>query len=210
MTDGPNGPKIWTTFQGKPVWGTIADTDWSTARIELLDARGPGIDAFLSALRETLNCGMYEFRRFSVQPLRDFDWFYDGSVWSDVGPGKFARAFLAHPVVQAELGEVLSGADAALSNRFERMSPLALDGLLGQQLVDGGCCARFRGEHRAAKALAAGFCRDLFGERYEDAQVAHASFAWTPWFFDIAWDRTWVVIDKGTGAVSILCSTDED
>lgn len=210
MTDGPNGPHIWTTFEGQPVWGTIADTDWSTARIELLNASGRGIDDFLSALRETLNCGLFEFRRFSVHPVRNFDWFYDGHVWSDVGPGKFARAFLAHPVVQAELGEVLSGADAAQTNRFERTSPLALDGLLAQQLVDGGSQFRFRGEHRAAKALAAGFCRDLFGERYEDVQVAHASFAWTHWFCDIAWDRTWIVIDKGTCAVSVLCSTDDD
>ena len=61
-----------------------------------------------------------------------------------------------------------------------------------------------------AKELGAGFCRTLFGERYEDVQVAHADFAWSRWFFDIAWDRTWVISDKREQRVTVLCTSDTD
>ena len=34
--------------------------------------------------------------------------------------------------------------------------------------------------------------------------------AWSPWFYDVAWDTTWIGVDVGFGRVWLLCVTDTD
>lgn len=50
----------------------------------------------------------------------------------------------------------------------------------------------------------------IIGDRYEDFRVDACHDAWTPWFFDVAWDHTLVLTDSATAEVTVLCITDTD
>ena len=50
----------------------------------------------------------------------------------------------------------------------------------------------------------------LIGRRYEDIRVDESFAAWTPWFFEIAWDHTLVLTDYARAEVTVLCITDTD
>ncbi|MCA9317198.1 MAG: hypothetical protein KDB73_17045 [Planctomycetes bacterium] len=203
--------KYWDTWDGQPVWGMIPATAWEAATVEDVTDERDGVGEFLRAQRERLNVEMLEFGQFSVRPLDRFDWFHGGRLWSPVPPSRFAPVILSYPAVTERLAAVLDHPDLSLLVKFEEVSPLALDGLLAAQLVDGGAYSSPRDyPQKRAKELGAGFCRTLFGERYEDVQVAHADFAWSRWFFDIAWDRTWVISDKREQRVTVLCTSDTD
>jgi hypothetical protein len=40
------------------------------------------------------------------------------------------------------------------------------------------------------------FCEPLFGDRFIEVEVFRSFAAWSPWFYDVAWDQTWIIIDK--------------
>ena len=43
-----------------------------------------------------------------------------------------------------------------------------------------------------------------------DFKVYEAHQPWAPWFCDIAWDATWVLIYQRNAVVYLLCVTDTD
>ena len=44
----------------------------------------------------------------------------------------------------------------------------------------------------------------------EDFQVFVSDDRWTPWFCDVAWDRTWIMADRARHEVTVICLTDTD
>ena len=61
-----------------------------------------------------------------------------------------------------------------------------------------------------AKRLAQKFCEAAFGDRYLDVWVFRSYEAWSPWFWDAAWDKTWIIADAEMSRVWLLCVTDTD
>lgn len=99
--------------------------------------------------------------------------------------------------VPGELEEVAGGA-------------LTLDGILATKIVQGGAYRSFAGTAAEAKRLADEAVVALTGRRYEDFRLDQTFRAWTPWFYDIAWDHTLVLTDYGNAEVVALCVTDTD
>ena len=54
------------------------------------------------------------------------------------------------------------------------------------------------------------FVSDLFGKRFEDIQVFKHYSPWSEWFYDIAWDTTWIGVDQKELCVWVLFQTDTD
>lgn len=50
----------------------------------------------------------------------------------------------------------------------------------------------------------------LTGRRYEDFRLDTSYKAWTPWFGDVAWDRTFISTDVANAELTVLCITDAD
>lgn len=120
----------------------------------------------------------------------------------------FFRLVLALPFVAAVAPGLRVRESAALE--FERGSSLTLDGELATALVKGGAYDGWRGAWGEAKALGQGFCAALFGERYEEVEVFASREPWAEWFRDVAWDQTWIVIDRALRRVIVLGVTDTD
>jgi hypothetical protein len=87
---------------------------------------------------------------------------------------------------------------------------LTLDGELAATLVRGGAYKSFGGEAEQAKRLGAAFADAVVGGRHKAFKVYRSSAAWSPWFCDIAWDKTWACIDMDRNEVVVLCVTDRD
>jgi hypothetical protein len=85
-----------------------------------------------------------------------------------------------------------------------------LAGELASALLRGGAYIRFPGSAAEASQLASAGLADLVGDRYEQFRVFQSEAPWTPWFFDIAWEHTWILADYERLEVSVLCKTDTD
>lgn len=93
---------------------------------------------------------------------------------------------------------------------FDQTGALSLDGDLAAALVWGGAYGEFGGSQADAKRLGVDACRALFGDRYEDVCVHRSRAPWSPWFFDVAWDNSWIITDLRTQQMTLLCLTDTD
>lgn len=85
-----------------------------------------------------------------------------------------------------------------------------MDGDLAAQLKWGGAYNSFDGTGADAKRLGLAFSTDIIGDRYDDFRVDHTHEAWSPWFFNVAWDHTWIITDKRHERVTLFCVTDTD
>ncbi len=71
-----------------------------------------------------------------------------------------------------------------------------LDGSIAAQVLWGGAYEEFKEWPVVAKQLAVNVCQYMFRDRYEDIKVFESYLSWTDWFYDVAWDVTWMVLDR--------------
>lgn len=93
---------------------------------------------------------------------------------------------------------------------WEWSSPYVLDGDLARTLVAGGAYEAYSGSGKDAKNIGEHFCHALFGDRFDEIQVFKTYETWSNWFYGIAWDQTWICVDKGNGYILALILTDTD
>lgn len=93
---------------------------------------------------------------------------------------------------------------------FEWVSPFTLDGDFASCIFNGGAYGGFSGTPREAKNLAEEFCNFIFGDRFIDIQVYKSCLPWSPWFYNVAWDKTWLIFDTTMKRLWIICTTDTD
>ena len=107
---------------------------------------------------------------------------------------------------------VLGAFDArAASRTFEQTSSLHLDGDLAGALVLGRGLRRVRGvatpTPNGSAWRCATRCSAMPGRTCASTSPPQP---WSPWFFDVAWDHSWVVTDLRAQRMTLLCLTDTD
>ena len=182
---------------------------WLWRSIEIRHVAGvpPAVEEYLAELRRVNVNGDAVYARFEVTGSRDFDWFATRNRWDEIS---FFSRLLSSPSVAKCLPEVTKDATFDESVTFEWGSSLTLDGDLARALVIGGAYKKFEGTPRAAKQLAARACDAIFGDRFLDIEVFKSWKPWSRWFHDVAWDSTYIIIDRRGQTVSVLASTDTD
>ncbi|STQ90787.1 hypothetical protein [Iodobacter fluviatilis] len=93
---------------------------------------------------------------------------------------------------------------------WEWSSSYILDGDIARTLKSGGAYKAFSGSGKEAKALGQLLCTDIFGERYDDIQIFKTYKPWSDWFYDVAWDQTWMIVDKRNLLIWAILLTDTD
>jgi hypothetical protein len=192
--------------QERPSYAALALL-WRTIEVRSSDDVPPAVEEYLAEVRRVKTNGGALFARFHMEGNADFNWFASRNRWDEV---TFFSRFFSHPVVSASLPKVTRGANVNDTVTFEWGSPFLLDGELARILVNGGPYEKFKGTPREAKNLGMRVCDALFGDRFLDVEVFHCWNAWSPWFCDVAWDTTHVLIDRRLQAVTVLVSTDTD
>ena len=91
---------------------------------------------------------------------------------------------------------------------FERLSAFDLAGSFARVLHTGG--AYRNTTVGTAEALGRSLVQTLIDERRTDVDVLFAEEAWHAWFADVAWDKTWVVLDWCRRRIAFLAATSTD
>lgn len=169
-----------------------------------------GIEGFQRALAATHVNGGVCMRRFRWESDND-DWF---NVNTNLMMHDSFRTLLESNAAQQALPDILVPSPFPIGSPSEFWpvagGALRLEGDLAATLALGGAYRRHSGTDRDAKDLARRAERDLIGDRYEDFRLFVSDAPWSPWFFDVAWGQTWILVDRGRTEVTIICATDTD
>ena len=146
---------------------------------------------------------------------------YSDSIFGDpLLPDRTLEAvaeFLMHPDVQRycpalsawEAVETLPEEDE-YGFDWAETGPFAAEGVLNHLMIFGEAEVEYPGELNDARQLTAGFMDGLLEDRHLQAQVAVCDSAWSPWFYDIAWDFSMFILDKAAQRYFLLTLTDTD
>lgn len=93
---------------------------------------------------------------------------------------------------------------------FKEHPAVMLDGSIAAQILWGGAYERFKERPVVAKQLANDVCQYMFQDQYEHIKVFESYHPWTDWFYDVAWDVTWMVLDSKERKLWLICATDTD
>jgi hypothetical protein len=154
------------------------------------------VQAVLTALRGMYVNGGVVFAVFAVQSVKEYPNAQDE-----------LRAFLDSPVVRRTLHylKIPEGLTPLPSHTL--ISPTTLQSDIKSMLRQGG--AYTRGCNENADKLAASFCGCLLGDRI-DIKLFRIDGAWTPWFYDVAWDYTCIMKLASQERWVVFCCTDTD
>lgn len=179
-------------------------------RYKQVSVDGPGLTEFLEALAPTRVQGGTHIRRFRWTGGPD-SWFCGGS---NLHAYENFRTLLESKAARKAMPQVLEPSPFPVGSppAFHGLAggALGLDGDLATLLVLGGAYERFRGPQREAKRLACRAADNLIQDRYEDFSVYFSDEAWSPWFYDVAWDQTWILVDRRHAEATVIVTTDTD
>ena len=201
--------KPWTEIDGDAPRPGLTELTTSQQRIRFRPTSVTSVaaDELLRQFRLILDNGGAHLATFTVEDLDDAgEWFLSRNHFEEY---EFVQCLIASDGLSEALPMVVEGG-VNRQVRFSYSSPLTLDGDLAAQLTWGGAYTSFGAGGAVAKRIGAAFSADVIGDRYEDFRIDHTHESWSPWFFDVAWDRTWVITDRRDQRVTLLCLTDTD
>jgi hypothetical protein len=175
-------------------------SDVHYAEQPLADAR---LTAYLEALRQIYANGRVLLRCF--QPT-DTAAFHSASHYGLRGLDHVLSAFLGAPTIQVYLSELHIPSPLKLP-AYQCYSAYEMEGALTVALLQGGAYHKFLGPEDEARQLSREFVAAIGRDH---TQVFKIEGAWTDWFYDIAWDLSFVILDAGHMRWWILCMTDTD
>jgi hypothetical protein len=201
-----------------------ADIDWDAPRPEYLDLKRshrqvkyepfqvehPAVTAVLDEVGRThVNGGALLAGFHVVDDDAVIGWFASRNRFDEYD---FFQHFLGSAAVRETFPQlrVPEPLDRDLGFKESWTGTLTLDGEVAATLIHGGAYERFRGTPVEAKQLGMAFTDALVRERHHDFKVYASHQPWAPWFCDIAWDATWVLIDRRNAVIYLLCVTDTD
>lgn len=179
---------------------------WNTVRIESLRVVEPPIKKLISALNKTHCNGGAKFAKFTIEGNSNFNWFMSRDQFKEI---EFPQYFFKNEIVQKTLSGICQEIDLTKID-FIQTSSFTFSGEIAEILARGGAYDKHTGGCGDAFAIAEDFRRCLFGDRFDEILVLNNHRPWSAWFKDIAWDNTWIIIDKRQCFVSVLAVTDTD
>ncbi|QDT29477.1 hypothetical protein Enr10x_48320 [Gimesia panareensis] len=93
---------------------------------------------------------------------------------------------------------------------FSPIVPLALEGELTHTILSGGAYERFRGSVDEARKLTRDFMASILENQWLSASAFKSDTPWSNWFYDVAWDATYLIFDDKKARIWLLCITDTD
>lgn len=167
----------------------------------------PHVTGFLSVLGEIFVNGGVILRSFPATDPAAFD---DAFRKDFRGIDHGAQTFLTRPSVVAALPELRIELPIPRPPEFRWTSGFGMEGDLTHMLLVGGAYERYSGTVEQARSLSRRFMETLFGKNLHRLWVGRSTTPWAPWFHDIAWDNTFIVLDQRARRFVLLCITDTD
>jgi len=136
---------------------------------------------------------------------------YDSAWWVNSGARERGLwTFLANRSVREAVHELEIPLPLGVLPEFNCYSGYEFEGAITRLLLIGGAYTGSSLSEDSARAMSRAFVDALVGEHRGTAIVYHLKDAWTPWFYDIAWDSTFLVNVPPLRRVAVFCTTDTD
>lgn len=180
---------------------------WLDLQVDPQTRSAPEED-YAAALGRAYANGSVRVGTFLVHENETFDWYLSRNQLHEMG---FFERFWRVDAVAGFMPEPLRDLNFyALDGVFQHSSPFLLGGSLAWALAQGGAYVKHPDGPVDAKRLGDLLAADWIADHYDDILVYESHRAWCEFFFDVAWDRSWVVVDKLMRLVHVLCATDTD
>src|SRR5688572_20158063 len=181
-------------------------TEPSPARVEDSSTlrRASAIDVFLATVSGQYVNGGCLLYRFEI---------LDASLHNFAQAGGFTRlltAFFNHAEVKRALKEVQFAAAKTVPPLFRPMSSFEFEGALTEILLGGGAYIGGLASEDDARRITRAFVDAFLGNNRRLSTVFALEGAWTPWFYDVAWDNSYLILDPVAPAWWALFMTDTD
>ena len=179
---------------------------WQTEIFTRVKFSAPALDELLAAFRTMNRFGGAEFAMFSFRSDPVIHWFVSRGIFNEIN---FFEHLFSSPALRSAQ-PYLKPRKSLSSLKWRWTDPYFLADEFAQALKAGGAYENFPGSDIEAKTLGEQVCDALFGDRYEDIHICTTGDPWGGWFRGIAWDWTWVGVDKARRKIWLLCLTDTD
>jgi hypothetical protein len=93
---------------------------------------------------------------------------------------------------------------------FEMISAFSLGGSMAEAIKWGGAYLKTNFHGFEIKKIGENAATELLKNNFDDTIVCSSNEPWCDFFFDVAWDFTWVVINKSNRNMHIIMATDTD
>lgn len=153
----------------------------------------------LEALENAFGNGKMILKQFQVTPLSVFD-----ESWEDILTNILACSDLQKLVPELKFKSLL------VDTKIESQCSFSIDGEFANLMYNGGAYNHFEGTTIEAKSITYQFFSQFFNSQYTDVAIFKTYKAWCPWFFDVAWDYTYIILDNRQKTFTIFCLTDTD
>ena len=181
-------------------------TAWDEIGYRTAVRTAPAMEAFVSAVAKQYANGGCLLSQFEARDHAEFD----AATVKHHRLEDCLTGFLGRPEVQAGLKEVQVDRASRFPPPFHAAGAFEFEGALAQLLLAGGAYTGGVGSEEEARRLAREFVDAIVEDRRLLCTVFVLEGAWTPWFFDVMWDHTYILMDRGARCWWTLFMTDTD
>ena len=165
------------------------------------------ITDYLDTIKQKYSNGSVLFYQFKVQGDNTFHFYASRNRLLEID---FINKLFSKQVFK-ETAKELTGIDKIEVNNSNWMSDIfSLPGDLARRIYYGGAYSQEHFSAENAFNLSVNFIDAIADKRYADFNSWILGGNWSDWFFNIAWDYSVLLFDKGKSVVTLICMTDTD
>jgi len=180
---------------------------WSSLKLEEITHNFSKTRHYIKALQQVYTNGNVTFLAYQVQENEIFNWYASRNSFHEMGLFEnFWKLSQNQKHIAVELGDF----NFYSQDVFSYSSPFTLGGELASTLYHGGAYEKHHKGAVDAKDLADQAALEIHNNEYENTLVFTTHLPWSNYFFDIAWDSTWVIINKKMRRIFCILATDTD
>lgn len=180
---------------------------WDEVQYEVLPTTDPALLPVLQELQATRVNGGVILKIFRpVDPSA-----FDRATREDLrGFPNMLRCFLEAPSVRSTVPELQLPCPLSHMPQFAQYSGFEFEGAVTRHLLFGGAYVASSLDEETARQYSRDFVDGLLGQGRLHSTAWGTEEPWTPWFHDVAWDVTFVILQRQTRQWALFCITDTD
>lgn len=179
---------------------------WREIDFPLIDEKNQAL-RFLEDLSEMYSNGNVIHKSFAIPDHPDLDAFINaGALHSTY----FFERFWKTKSVALAFPHTLHDVKFLAPDTFRFIHPVELSGTLARTLLNGGAYTTERMSARTAMVIADEAAELLVGGDFDGPSAFFSHLPWSTFFYDVAWDYTWIIVRPRDRRIEVIVATDTD
>jgi len=179
---------------------------WREIDFPLIGKTGEALE-FVDELAAMYSNGNVLHKSFAIPDHPDFAAFINtGALHSTF----FFERFWQTKSVASAFPYVLNDVRFLALDTFSWLHPVELSGSMARALVKGGAYTAEAMSARSAMEVAGLAVESLLAGDFETPHVFVSYLPWSSFFYDVAWDYTWLIIRPAHSRIEVILATDTD